>query len=79
MAKRNSTNVAVELDKLTEADAATALAYISQLLSSHKAQSKESPINDPLIVSLSSAYENQRARQVTEWEKLHRQNLQRAA
>lgn len=77
MAIRNSTNVAVELDKLNEADAASVLAYISQLLSSRKPQSKEPSLNDPLIVSLSSAYENQRARQVTEWER--RQKLQRAA
>ena len=79
MANRKSTNVAVELDKLNEADAASAIAYISQLLSSPKPKSKESSINDPLILSLSSAYENQRARQVTEWESLYRQNGQRAA
>ena len=79
MANRNSKNVAVELDKLNEADAASALAYISQLLSSRKPQSKDSQVNDPLIISLSSAYENQRARQVTEWERLYRQNVQRVA
>ena len=77
MAIRNSTNVAVELDKLNENDAASVLAYITQLLSSRKPQSKETLLNDPLIVSLSSAYENQRARQVTEWER--RQKHQRAA
>jgi hypothetical protein len=79
MANRNSTNVEVEIDKLNEADAASVLAYISRLLSSRKPQSRETTLNDPLILSLSDAYENQRARQVTEWERLYRQNVQRAA
>jgi hypothetical protein len=79
MANRNSTNVAVELDKLNEADAASVLSFISQLRSPNKLQSKDKSINDPLIGSLSDAYENQRARQVTEWEKLHRQHIHRAA
>lgn len=34
---------------------------------------------DELILSLSNAYENQRARQVFEWESVRRQNVQRAA
>ena len=79
MANRNSTNVAVELDKLNEADAASVLSYISQLRSSNRLQSRDKSTNDPLIGSLSDAYENQRARQVTEWEKLHRQHIHRAA
>lgn len=48
---------------------------ISILLS--KKNSKE--LYDDLIVSLADAYENRRARQVFEWEKLRRQSLQRAA
>jgi hypothetical protein len=32
--------------------------------------------NDDLIISLSDAYENKRARQVVEWEKLGRQKIQ---
>ena len=34
--------------------------------------------NDDLIVTLSDAYENQRARQVGEWEKLYGENVYRA-
>ena len=34
--------------------------------------------NDDLIGTLSDAYENQRARQVGEWEKLYGQNVYRA-
>ena len=39
--------------------------------------SKSNP-NDDLIISLSDAYENKRARQVVEWEELGKQNIQRA-
>ena len=35
--------------------------------------STENPVNDDLIRSLSDAYENQRARQVFEWERARRQ------
>ena len=35
--------------------------------------SNENPANDDLICSLSDAYENQRARQVFEWERTRRQ------
>ena len=34
--------------------------------------------NDDLILSLSDAYENRRARQVGEWERLYGQNVYRA-
>ena len=34
--------------------------------------------NDDLIVTLSDAYENRRARQVGEWEKLYGENVYRA-
>ncbi|HEX6124513.1 MAG TPA: hypothetical protein VFZ23_04000 [Pyrinomonadaceae bacterium] len=46
------------------------------LLSSTNPQSNEK--NDDLIVTLSDAYENRRARQVVEWEKLYGQNVYRA-
>lgn len=73
------TKVAREIDKLNENDIPVVLDYISQLLSSRKPQSKENPLNDELIVSLSDAYENKRARQVFEWERVSRQNVQRSA
>lgn len=46
------------------------------LLSSSRTQSMEK--NDDLIVTLSDAYENRRARQVGEWERLYGQNVYRA-
>lgn len=46
------------------------------LTSSHNLKSKEK--NDDLIVSLTDAYENRRARQVSEWERLYGNNVYRA-
>jgi len=72
-------NLAREIDKLEPHETLAVVSYISQLLS--KRISK--PINsngDDLIGTLSDAYENKRARQVLEWEKLRRQqNFGRAA
>lgn len=47
------------------------------LPSSKVSQSREKN-DDPLIVTLSDAYENRRAQQVGEWEKLYGQNVYRA-
>ena len=84
MVKRIKTNVAGEFDKLNEHEALDVASYISQLLSNRIKKSKDNlTMNDDLIVSLADAYENKRARQVVEWERLGRQtlqqNLQRAA
>ena len=46
------------------------------LPSSRSSQSREK--NDDLIGTLSDAYENRRARQVGEWEKLYGENVYRA-
>ena len=48
-----------------------------QLLSTNKTRSTEK--SDDVIVSLSDAYENRRARQVGEWERLYGQNVYRGA
>ena len=45
------------------------------LLSSNKSRSSDS--NDDLIGSLAERYENRRARQVGEWERLYSQNVYR--
>ena len=45
------------------------------LFSSSRSRSIEK--NDDLIVSLSDAYENRRARQVVEWERLYTHNVYR--
>ncbi|MEP6787386.1 MAG: hypothetical protein ABJB40_03065 [Acidobacteriota bacterium] len=75
MVNRNIPKTDPELDKLTRQDAADAISYISETLAS-RSQSKDSPRFDDLIVSLTNAHENRRARQVTEWESMIRQNVQ---
>lgn len=80
MVKKNNINVAKEINKLNENETIAVLDYISEILTNRTATliSKENS-NDDLINSLSNAYENKRARQVFEWEKTRRQNIQRAA
>jgi hypothetical protein len=58
-----------ELDKLTRQDA-NALKYFSPL-PTHAPKTNF----DDLVVTLAGAYENKRARQVVEWEKLRRSSL----
>ncbi|HEV8157532.1 MAG TPA: hypothetical protein VGP58_00765 [Pyrinomonadaceae bacterium] len=78
MVKQTHQNIASEIDKLNDNDAIAVINYISQLLSKRISKSKEPKSNDDLILSLSDAYENRRARQVIEWEKVRRQNAQRS-
>lgn len=78
MVNRIDRRVAGEIDKLNENDSLAVLSYISELLSSRKSQPKDTLINDDLIMSLSDAYENKRARQVVEWERLGRQNVRQS-
>lgn len=79
MVKQNNTNVANEINKLNENESSAVLDYISTILTKRNSKSKDNQSNDDLIVSLSDAYENKRARQVMEWERVRRQNVQRAA
>ncbi len=80
MIERTKNTVAREIDKLNENETFAVLDYISEIVSTRKTKSKDSQTtNDDLIVSLSDAYENKRARQVFEWEKARRQNVQRGA
>jgi len=78
MVKQTSQTIASQIDKLNENETLAVASYISQLLSKRNSKQKENFSNDDLIVSLSDAYENKRARQVFEWEKVRRQNAQRA-
>ena len=79
MVKQGTQNIAGEISKLNENETLAVVNYISQLLSKRVSKQTENSINDDFIVSLSDAYENKRARQVFEWEKVRRQNMQRAA
>jgi hypothetical protein len=72
-------NIVGEFNKLNETETRDVITYISRLISARLPTPKEPPPNDDLILSLSNAYENKRARQVFEWEKIRRQNAQRTA
>ena len=65
--------------RITKTGAAGKQSNISSphtLLSSSKPRSNEK--TEDVIVSLSDAYENRRARQVGEWERLYSDNVYRA-
>ena len=80
MVKRTANQtIASEIDKLNEKETAAVVSYISQLLSARLTKEFDSQTNDDLIAFLSNKRENQRARQVVEWEKVRRQNAPRAA
>ncbi len=79
MVKQTKQNITGEIDKLNETETLAVVNYISQILSRRISKQSENSTNDDVIISLSDAYENKRARQVFEWEKVRRQNVQRAA
>ena len=66
MVKRTRTNIAREIDKTLPGQA-----------SARQSAQKEKHQPDDIIVSLSDAYENKRARQVFEWESVQPLNVQR--
>jgi diketogulonate reductase-like aldo/keto reductase len=72
MVNRTNRINAREIDKLNDKDTAI-LGY--QPLPSQKIQLKDNLYNDDLIASLSNAYENRRAQQVVEWERLYWRNV----
>jgi hypothetical protein len=78
MVKQTYPNIKSEIDKLNEKETLAVVNYISQILSSRSSKQIDSQTNDDLIAFLSGKRENQRARQVFEWEKVRRQNVQRA-
>lgn len=79
MVNQSNQNITAEIGKLNEKELTAVANYVSQILSSRSTKSKENLSNDDLIVSLSDAPENRRARQVFEWERIRRQNAQRSA
>ncbi len=78
MVKQAKQNIEREINKLNENETLAVVNYISKLLSTRISNKTENLTNDDVIVSLVDAYENKRARQVFEWEKVRRQNVQRA-
>ena len=78
MVRRTNTNILSEIDKLNEKETLAVVNYISQLLSSRASKQTDSQTNDDLIAFLSKKRENRRAQQAFEWERVRRQNVQRA-
>ncbi|MEO6655393.1 MAG: hypothetical protein ABIO36_04860 [Pyrinomonadaceae bacterium] len=72
MVNRININTHVEHDTLTRQDTG-AINYPPA--NSKRSYSKENPRIDDLIVSLADAHENERARQVTEWEQMRQHDL----
>jgi len=71
MVNRKNTNAARDIDRPHENERS------NQPLSQKRSSKRERPLNDDVIMSLSNAYENQRARQVSEWERVGFQNMYR--
>lgn len=61
-------------NKSVEKDAVSVKYTAGHFPSSKTAAGKDAPRVDDLIVTLANAYENRRARQVTEWERLREGN-----
>ena len=77
MVNRNNINVGLGNDPLTKPDITANRGHISRNLSSRN--SNDNLLADDVIAQLANAHENRRARQVTEWERMFRGNVQRAA
>jgi hypothetical protein len=61
--KRNSTLKNANSDQYS---------LISETISPRNSKNRSNTINDDVIMSLTDAYENKRARQVSEWEHMRR-------
>ena len=79
MVERTNNKIVREIDKLNETEFSAVADYISRLLSERLLIQTENHFNDDLIASLSDKRENQRARQVLEWENVRKRNILRAA
>jgi len=78
MVKQTNNKIVREIDKLETGESLAVLEYVTELLSKRPSKNNELQMSDDLIASLSEKRENQRARQVVEWEKVRRKNYQRA-
>lgn len=67
MVRRTRTNIAREIDKTPPGHAAK-----------RKSAENEKYATDDIILSLSNAHENRRARQIYEWESVQPMNVQQA-
>lgn len=71
MVKQQDTSISRGVDKTT--------ASFPEFASSRKSTHSKNFTSDELILSLANAYENKRAQQVSEWERVQVLRLKRAA
>ncbi len=79
MVNRKENKLVREIDKPNENETLAVINYVTEILSTRIRKAPENPFTDDLIRSLSEKRENQRARQVVEWEKIRRKNIQKTA
>ena len=81
MAKRLTERqlLALKLDALNDSEVREVLDYISIMESMRRATVTDGLWEDDLVMELSDAHENQRARQAYEWEAARRRAERRAA
>lgn len=72
MVNRTNRNIARHIDRLNDKDTSV---HAYQPNASAKHQLRDNLFNDDVIAALSNAYENRRARQVVEWERLYMRNV----
>ncbi|MGH9845635.1 MAG: hypothetical protein ACREEM_43560 [Blastocatellia bacterium] len=68
-----------QLNRLTDNEVRDVLNYISKLNSNSRDLPQSDGAEDDLVIMLSGAYENRRARQVFEWESARRRAEARAS
>ena len=78
MVNRNDTNIARKPDTNLESGTSSLHSFNSENSHTRKLIVRNSSVSDDLIRSLSNAYENKRARQVSEWERLFNRRWHRA-
>lgn len=71
MVKQQHTNIARKVDKTSPS--------FSEHASARQSSQQKNFTPDELILSLANAYENKRAQQVIEWERVQAMRLKRAA
>ena len=76
MVKRTNKSVTGDIGNFSES--IKSASFFPEQFPANRSNSHEPTAGDDLIVLLSDAYENKRARQVIEWEDLRRQTFQRA-
>ncbi len=71
--------LAFKLEHLTDSEVEEVIEYVAIMESLRRERKRADLFDDELASSLSSAYENKKARQVLEWESVRRRPARQAA